>query len=245
VLIIRKDQFKSLNDAATAVFVDDMVHHLRGYAPVQSATLGSEGLLRYVRFGLMRASRYSWNLRGTVRFYLELMLMLGAGFDTDPQYPWIHKILHNSTASDQMIRACRLHEHLVQFAHAVLGQENQLQKTAIGRLRGFRAVAIDRIQSAMWRTQMGEVLHRLHPERAQYGGGDAVDGVIRRGRRDASRLRVEDATDVGAYTAAVFLLGHRFVRDPQYRWAAVPGPEGHSAVPSPFVAVLSENLAPA
>ncbi|MCY1013798.1 hypothetical protein OV079_51395 [Nannocystis pusilla] len=55
-------------------------------SPPLFKTLGEEPMLVVVRTGMAAAERHGFNLRGPVRMYLELMLLFGSRFDTDPQY---------------------------------------------------------------------------------------------------------------------------------------------------------------
>src|SRR5258708_1898210 len=90
---------------AEYAFETEMVVHLAEFSPLLSKTAGEEQMRKTIRLGIAQASSHGLTNRGPVRLYLELMLLFGSHFDTDPQYPWATAILKNLSAGDQMQRA--------------------------------------------------------------------------------------------------------------------------------------------
>lgn len=72
-------------------------------------TVGDEQMLKAVRFGITQARNHGFTFRGPVQLYLELMLLFGSYFDTDPQYPWAAAILARQDSGSQMQRAEQLY----------------------------------------------------------------------------------------------------------------------------------------
>src|SRR5436190_23145589 len=105
-MIIREQQMSAFRIAIAGTFETQMVKHLANFARAHAESIGETRLRQLVHVGIARAEEYGWTQQGPVEFYLELMVMLGADFDTDPQYPWIPEILKAS--QDQMLRADRL-----------------------------------------------------------------------------------------------------------------------------------------
>ena len=54
----------------------------------------------FVSDGLARAKRYQVYSEAAVETFVRIQLSLGAGFDTDPRYPWAAEILRSDTAVD-------------------------------------------------------------------------------------------------------------------------------------------------
>ncbi|HEX8537609.1 MAG TPA: hypothetical protein VF664_09105, partial [Cystobacter sp.] len=109
-LTISKAQLKTLGDAARGHFEARMVEHLGEFAPELSRAAGEHSLRKAIRLGIIRAGNYGLTQQGPVRLYLELMVLFGSGFDTDPRYPWAAEILRELDSAPQMQRAERLHE---------------------------------------------------------------------------------------------------------------------------------------
>src|SRR3954454_24480566 len=98
---IRSEQFDVFEQAALSHFEDDMVRHLREFAPAHAKGVGDAGLRRVIRVGIERAKSYGYSLRGPVRFYIELMIQFGSDFDTDPLLPWAGEHLRLATEGNE------------------------------------------------------------------------------------------------------------------------------------------------
>src|SRR3954447_10793978 len=103
-------------------FDDHMVDHVKSFAPWHARAADTRYLHDAVRCGRERATRHGFSLRGPTRFYIELMCMLGGGFDTDPQYPWAARILAGAT-DDEFLRADQLHTAATRYVERVAGPE--------------------------------------------------------------------------------------------------------------------------
>ena len=92
MLVIRSEQRGGVQGggvSAEAFFEKEMVSPpFREFSPPLFKAVGEEQMRKAIRFGIGRADSYGFTFRGPVRLYLELMLLFGSHFDTDPQYPW-------------------------------------------------------------------------------------------------------------------------------------------------------------
>ena len=95
MLVIRPEQMEVFKEAALRSFESEMVAHLAEFSPPLFKAIGEEQMRKAIQFGIDRAGSYGFDFRGPVRLYLELMLLFGSHFDTDPQYPWAAAILTN------------------------------------------------------------------------------------------------------------------------------------------------------
>ncbi|MBN1843959.1 MAG: hypothetical protein JW883_16990 [Deltaproteobacteria bacterium] len=57
-----------------------------------------------IRYGLKRAKGYGLTTERSVRLYIEMMFLLGSGFDADPQLPWAAEILNDETILAENLR---------------------------------------------------------------------------------------------------------------------------------------------
>jgi len=113
MLLVDDRQMGALERAALRRFEDVMVDHSRVFSPRLSEILGPEQLRVAVRSTMQRATRYGFTRRGPIRLYVELALLRGTGFDTDPQYSALGKIL--LTRADEMERAERMHAAALEY----------------------------------------------------------------------------------------------------------------------------------
>lgn len=116
MLRMTQEQIRFLQYSAWEVFVAEMVKHMWTFAPNHCRVIGEAQVRRVVGLGLERAKAYGFTYRGPLRFYLELMFMFGAEFDSDPQFPsWARDLLRLRTVDDQMYRADRIYRGLSDF----------------------------------------------------------------------------------------------------------------------------------
>ncbi len=102
MLVFLDSQMAVLQGAAQRQFEAEMLSHLRRFSPKTFAMAGEPGVRTTIQTGIQRAHGYGLSFRGPVRLYLELMMMLGSAFDTDPQYPWASQVLQDRDFASQM-----------------------------------------------------------------------------------------------------------------------------------------------
>lgn len=93
MLVIRNDQLAVFKQSAEDAFVVEMCAHCRAFAPELCATLDAGQLHDAVRFAMAQAKTQGFDQRGPVQSFIDMMILFGAGFCQDPQYPWIAQLL--------------------------------------------------------------------------------------------------------------------------------------------------------
>jgi len=99
----------------TGNFESRAIHVLHALWPEKCTRLGDDVLDVLVTAAVERARHHE--LRGDrgPALCLVLMFMLGAGFDTDPQFPWIEQTLAERAPAPQDTRVDRLYEQSMAF----------------------------------------------------------------------------------------------------------------------------------
>src|SRR5438094_179214 len=92
-MIIREDQMRTFAEAAAREFEGRMLERLRTHFPKHEVYLGEPQLRVLVRLAVERAQSHVLMAERSIALYLDLMCVLGSGFDTDPQLPWAAAIL--------------------------------------------------------------------------------------------------------------------------------------------------------
>lgn len=92
---LRAEQTERLRTAALRRFEDEMVGHCAEFSPRLFEIIGADQMRVAVRQALERARTYGLSFRGPMRLYVELMLLFGSDFDTDPQYQALAVLLGN------------------------------------------------------------------------------------------------------------------------------------------------------
>lgn len=133
MLRIRAEQTRELQrQIALGQLQEDMIVHLRNFAPNDAEAIGDDGVRRAVRFGAERARVYGVTNAGLLRFHVELMFMFGGLFDTDPLLPWARGILVDPDISDEEARLRSLHDAMLVYLNAVAGPDRSFARPSTG-----------------------------------------------------------------------------------------------------------------
>lgn len=217
-LTIRRAQMEALEEAQRHQFALEMVEHLHSYSPAHAARIGDSALYQVARSGLARAEQYGLTLRGPVRLVIELMVLLGSYFDTDPQYPWAAEILNDRSTSDEMTRANALQERAVKFYDTALGSDYQYEHAAIRRLRQEDFEGFPERDATAFRSELLRRFSVIYPEKANYVGPESLENLLGQAAQLADYYSMGTPAGVVLVTALGFALGHRCDIDPQFPW---------------------------
>ena len=95
MLIIRKEQMDVFEKYATSVFNNKMISHLRNAYPEQTSAISDEDLSVLVQGGSEKAEFYGIVEDSDVQHFLGYMVLYGADFDSDRDYPEVQEILND------------------------------------------------------------------------------------------------------------------------------------------------------
>lgn len=193
-----------------------MVEHLRGFTPKYSAAMGEAGLRALIRQGVARAEGYGFTERGPVCFLIELSLMFGVRFDTDPLLPWAEalgdrRILH------QVARADCLHERVMAYVEEVAGPGYEYL------LAAMRRAAQVRFEVAPGGNFMEAVLRWLraiYPEKCAAAGEARLRLLAQRGIVAAGERGLFSDAGRAVFIGLMFAFGHGFAEDPRFPFIA-------------------------
>lgn len=220
MLVIRPSQMKAFEDHALETFERSMITHLREFSPPLSATLSEDQLLNVVRLGIGNAQRDGFTLQGPVRMYLETMLLLGAEFSSDPQYPWAGTALrtHARANEGELERATRFYERLMDYRTAVNGLNDAYTLEALRRLEDFASSPISYRRENLEDSLVSEMT-RIYPEKLHYVGEPAIQALLKKGISAAPQVRLDtDVRSVVLVCVMMFAFGHECTHDPLYSW---------------------------
>lgn len=217
---IREEQMAVLEETALKNFEDWMVGHLREHFPDPCQALGEAQVREVIRCGNERAEEYGLSTRHEVCLYIDLMFMLGSGFDTDFQLPWAGSILRDDAITDPNERIETLYDRAMEYLDVVAPEETThspafyraaRKLTCKGmrlRLEGHLVGGLNRIISVLW------------PEKRGLMESADVHNLFSEARREAESYGITNGVDIGIFAVLMFSLGHRFDQDPIYPWAS-------------------------
>lgn len=219
MLVIRTEQMESFKKAALLSFEDQMVTHLAEFSPPLYKTVGEEQMRKVIQLGMNQAARYGFTYRGPIRLYLELMLLFGSYFDSDPQYPWATEILTNQEAGSQMQRAEWLYEKTMDYRQKVAGPEDAYTLEALKKIAIFArnpiSMPADNFLPAIQRE-----IALIYPQKAAYVGDAGLEKLIRKGMGGARRQQFVTVRGMTLVVVLMLAFGHGCGADPLYPWIA-------------------------
>ncbi len=217
MLIIREEQMEIFEQVALRNFENTMIDHLEGFSPDHCRVLKNDGVRKVIQLGIKKAETYGFTDRGPVKFYIEMMFMLGSYFDTDPQYPWAGKILTDEAIDQQTERADLLFDHTMDFVEKISGPG---QEHVIGSLQRASQLEFKELCKVEINPR-ANILSRMRlnfPQKCQVLGDPALGKLIEQGSKMAQDYSITSDAGIICFSWLMFFLGHKFARDPLYPW---------------------------
>ncbi len=219
MLVIRPEQMEAFEQAALRNFEQRAAEHLRETFPKHARFLGEGGVRDVVRHGLEKARGYGFSSERGFLLYLELMLLVGGGFDEDPQLPWAAQVLSSqSSAEPERLEALRA--RAAEYFERVAGAKGEHIDRALEKLRQTPVEGFRQSGGSDFATYMRTRLQMLYPEKCAGLGEEGVRALIRQGVEFARSHRLTTERGVVTSTVLMFFLGSGFASDPQFPWAA-------------------------
>ena len=101
---ISNEMLKKLEPFAFEKCIDELMAHCDQNFPYLKISMGKARLRQTVTEIANKAEQSGFNQRGTVQFYLDMVVAFGIGFESDPQYPWIAQTLTEKRHFSQLER---------------------------------------------------------------------------------------------------------------------------------------------
>lgn len=215
MMIIRKAQIDELGQVTMQVFEDEMVAHLAEFSPALFDVIKEEQMRVVVKSGIKRAEEYGFTFRGPIRLYLEMMLLYGSHFDSDPQYPWAKEILQKDLP--QMERAEQLHEKILDYQKEVSGEKAANTRKALRELSVMTKNPPDSTPKTFG-ADIRREMNRAFPQKVKYIGDEAVTAIIREGSEEGERYNFQNVRGRGLLVVLKFAFGHGCTDDELYPW---------------------------
>lgn len=198
-------------------FEQEMVAHLAEFSPALFKAIGEEQMRKAVRAGIRKADGYGFDKRGSVRFCLEMMLLFGSQFDTDPQYPWAAELLLDREAAPDLERAGLLYKRTMHYRENVVGPDSKHMRDALKRIREWARQELPFSQDSFHAGIMQEI-RLLYPEKAEYVGPEALDELLREAIEEARQRQLRTLRGVAAQFILMLMFGHGCAEDPLCPW---------------------------
>jgi len=208
MLQLRKEQMQAFAAAAEERFAVELVDHLFHFSPFHARQLGTDVVGSIVRYGIEKAKAYGFTQKGPIRFYLELMFLLGSAFDSDPQFLWLSGPLFlDQSPLTEISRAQQAFHATTRYLDEVAGAENCLVYQSLLRVRSH-GFLVHSPHAAPTTPQLLNELGIISPEKAKFLGEDCLAALIQRSQSEVVRIGSNRASDYALLTLLMYGLGH-------------------------------------
>lgn len=214
--VVRSEQMQAFRPGAESAYVESAVAHFEKHDPVAASAAGRKNLEEAARQGLEAARKHGLSQGSALQLYLELMAKLGSGFDTDPQFAWLHPFLEPREDLGTVERSRLVHFHAEAYLSRALGANGEHARAALGRA----LAALPRLVSSETPVELGalELIGWLHPERADFASASAAAELQDRARMDAAQAGLPMPQAASLLLMLEVLYGHEAARDPLQPW---------------------------
>ncbi len=176
--------------------------------------LGAEHAKELVQRGVLQAHAHGFQLAGQICRYTNLMFILGAGFDRDPQLPWVQELLgagKRTMTPDSILSA--LEAAAIQYLQVVAGPRGHVYRRALQRAR---AQPLELFPVVVNETSLASWFAKLYPEKAR---GLDMSAFVAEAHASAKRFHLTHDQPLSLYATLMLLLGSSFADDPAHPWA--------------------------
>lgn len=104
LLSIRAAQMAAFSQMEVRKFEDWMCTHATKFFPQQCAALGEPQLRELIQYGIARAAAHKITSKRDVCKFIDLMIVFGRDFDTEPRHAWAAEILARNNEPASKIR---------------------------------------------------------------------------------------------------------------------------------------------
>jgi hypothetical protein len=214
VFSITARQLGALSELAFLRYQQELIARVREYFPRLAAYLGAQETHRLVQRSCSLAEQHGFETERDICSYTDLIIMLGVGFDSDPQLEWGAATLADPTPMDPSTRMDEL------WDQAMIYMDQALEPAGVCLKRAF-LMDRKRRQSSGKSFVGGESLlmdyfHQIWPEKAEYIGTVALRNLIRESANTAKHYWITDDEGQTEFSIHAFLFGHMFHADPKF-----------------------------
>jgi hypothetical protein len=219
-MIITNNQLKAFQQVMDNQqgFIDYMLGHLKKHFPVQSMLLQDEGLNNFIIAGIGHARSRGFSSRYQCCLFIDIMVMLGSGFDSDIQIPWFGELLEDGAKGpDEKIDL--LYQRTMTYLDTVAGKGmvfpmKQLEKLAnmpVNKTPGSNP-------GAGFEQDIMPEFSNFWPQKFHVSGRINLQQLVISGMKKAAGYGFTAENSIAYFVLLQFLFGHSIDNDPLYPW---------------------------
>ncbi|MDR0218921.1 MAG: hypothetical protein LBI71_08580 [Enterobacteriaceae bacterium] len=209
---INEEQWNMLKNNSLNAYIDELIVHCNESYPYLEIKSGQNGLKEALKIAVEKAKNKGFDQRGPVQFYIDLQILFGTEFQTDPQYSWIKTILDNNVNIGQIEKTTLLYHEVTQYLNAVHGEQDEYLKASIIKFQNINIEHLN-VQWNTYESNIYSLLKSLFPQKYRFIQQNDIKKLIQFSVEKSNQYHIENANKSAFLVLTMFLLGHEFDQD--------------------------------
>ena len=220
-ITITDQQLKILEPYAYENYITELVEHCDKKFPHLRKTMGEEKLRQTLRQSVEKAKKNGFTQRGPVRFYIEMLIIFGWDFESDPQYPWIKESLQNNQDLSNFDASMELYREVDKYLDNIYGENNKHLVAVADKLQ---QLTLDnaKVTEKHFMQDILTLLEEIYPQKYHLAEREQLKKLVEKGiQKSRNDYQFEQLNHIGLVILLMFSFGHEFDHNPFYQWATV------------------------
>lgn len=200
------NQVDFLKNIAIEKYIDEIMDHWESNFPGFILLQKDKDIKSYINQGISIAKKYGYTQRGSVRLYIDMMIMFGVNFERDPLFQW----LIEKEKSSQIERSVKSHMLLTGYFEKVYGDNGCFFKESINNFKEFSEKYLP-VKIDITNKELHEMLKYIYPQRYDFVGTDAIDNLIF--LSESKKYKLKHSRHRSYLVIIMFLFGCSFEQD--------------------------------
>lgn len=218
VVTVTNEQLTALKPYVLDNYTDGLILHCNKLYPHLERTLSRERLKLSLKEAVYKAEESGFTQRGSVQFYIDMLVVFGMGFETDPQYPWIQQNLVQNKKLSELERSMALYQQVHLYLNEITGEQDQHLLASAVRLQKLTLDNMN-IERKTYIKDVHTLLYNVYPQKYQQSSKDDLTNLVRQGTIKAqAQYQLEKPNHAALIVLLMFVLGHQFDEDLFQPW---------------------------
>lgn len=217
MLTISTEQYDKLGDAYFKNYKLSLIPYVQEHFPIHANYLNDDGIYAVIEQSCVAAEKYGFESKRDICLYINLCIMLGTCFDTDPQLPHLAKILAAEYPLALDERMDLLWDEAIIKIEETLGPDEvfPIQECTLALGSNYETLCSnhDTVIAAVTKH-----FHEVWPQKAALICDDLRLELTDFCCSTAAQYGIVHQQGQIEYTTMAFLLGHQFDKDPLFPW---------------------------
>ncbi len=188
--------------------IDEVIAHCQEMFPSLVALQGKAHLRSYGERGVALAKEAGFTEKGSVCLFIEMMIILGVGFEHDPLHSWLTPDALDDSSS-QLEKSMARYEALKNYLDTVYGEKGVFFEESLQRLRHITINTLP-VNPDSYPENVHALLRCLYPQRYDFIGYNTINTWLAFADGQMKNYEVTRAKHQAYMALIMFLFGYQF-----------------------------------